>query len=490
MTKTIETELKLAATPAAIATLLADPAVFGTGAGTKDQLSTYHDTPGRALAAAGLSLRVRRIGERHVQTMKAEGGTAASLFARTEWEQDIAGDVPELDAITEALAGALGGESSPELRPIFNTEVTRTAIVVTEGESCIELVADRGRIVAGDRNMPIGEIELELQSGDRHALFTVARRLAAIAPLRLGVRSKSERGYALLLGDDKAAVKSEAIPLSPDMDAAGLFAAVAGACIRHFRLNEDQLIATGAVQPLHQARVALRRLRSALSIFRDLLQSVAYEHFRRELRWISGLLGEVRNLDVLIPRIADPATVDRLRDTREVGLQTVVAALDSPRMHALMLDLVEWIAVGGWRDDTALADARAIPALTFANDRLDALRRRVKRRGRAISEQSEEARHEVRIAAKKLRYGAEFFAGLYPGRKAARRRDRFLDHMADLQEALGSLNDIASGRDLLAGLGIDPQTAFLGGKPKRPKRLIAEAEGAWEKLIDEKRFWR
>jgi triphosphatase len=130
-----------------------------------------------------------------------------------------------------------------------------------------------------------------------------------------------------------------------------------------------------------------------------------------------------------------------------------------------------------------------MPARIYAHDVLDRLRRRLKRTGRDLARLDDEQRHEVRIIAKKLRYAAEFFTGLFPGKKAARRRAGFLGDIEALQTALGELNDLASGRMLLASLGI-ADALLRGGKRKEPKKLLADAENAHDAIIDGKRFWR
>ncbi|TVV73855.1 CYTH and CHAD domain-containing protein [Sphingomonas solaris] len=490
MSAEIETELKLSATPEAIATLLADATAFGDGATKTRQVSTYFDTDALALHEAGLSLRVRRIGDRRVQTVKAESATAASLFAREEAERDVTGDEPELGSGTIPLAPAEGRWPMP-VAPVFATEIERTKIVHATDGSRIELVADSGRVVAGGREEAISEIELELLDGDRRALFALARRLAKLAPLRLGVRSKSERGYGLLADRRGKSDKAEPVRLGDDMDAATAFEAIAGACLRHFRLNEDRLLDTGRAEPLHQARVALRRLRSALTIFGDMLAGPERDRLRDELRWISSLLGEVRNIDVLIPQIDHAPTVTLLDEARVRALAEVRDALESTRMRTLILDLLEWITVGEWRDDEDRAALRETPARIYAHDVLDGLRRRLKRRGRQLGKQTEEQRHAVRITGKKLRYAGEFFASLFPGKKAARRRDGFLGAIEELQTALGELNDLASGRELLARLGIaDGETLLREGKRKETKKLLADAEAAYDAIVDGKRFWR
>ena len=159
------------------------------------QISTYFDTPDHDVANAGLSLRIRRSGKKRVQTIKADGGSAAGLFIRSEWERAAENDTPVLDYATP-LPALLGGKIDA-IGPVFEVEIDRQSWVIDEGGATIELVLDRGEIVVGERRSPVCEIELELKSGDPAALFALARWIDAAVPIRLGVLSKSERGYRL-----------------------------------------------------------------------------------------------------------------------------------------------------------------------------------------------------------------------------------------------------------------------------------------------------
>ena len=100
---------------------------------------------------------------------------------------------------------------------------------------------DRGKIVAGERETPICEVELEQKSGPLSELFALARKIDAIVPVRLGVLSKGQRGYRLL-APAVVAAKAERIALDPDMNAAEAFQQIGQACLRHFRLNEQHLL--------------------------------------------------------------------------------------------------------------------------------------------------------------------------------------------------------------------------------------------------------
>lgn len=482
-----EVEFKLEATPVDLDRLATSPLLTGIPLGEKRQISTYFDAPDRPLRAAGLSLRVRQGGGRIVQTVKAEGAAAAGLFARPEWEREIDGDRPVLDEAAGPLTSLLPVAALQALAPIFTVTVTRrTGLLQHEGAS-IELVLDVGEVRAGDLTAPIAEVELELKSGPAHALFSFARAMNAIVPLRLGIFSKSERGYRLLKGSDGKAPKSKAITLAGDLSTAEAFQRIAGTCLRQFRLNEAVLARTDGAEALHQARVALRRLRSALSIFRLVLQDARLDHFRSELRWLAATLGDARDIDVLIGRGADYET-DRLRAARSHAYAAVQEALASGRARDLMIDLSEWIAIGAWRTDPADPAIPARPAASYAAETLDRLRRRLKRRGHDLTKLSDEERHEVRILAKKTRYAADFFVGLFPGKKHERRAVRFLAALADLQEQLGELNDLSHGNVVLARL--EPGTPAPLQQSGRRKALISAAADAHEAFSDAKRFWR
>lgn len=485
-----EVELKLQLDPADVAILLDDPIFADRHPICRDQVSTYFDTEKRALRAAGMSLRIRTSNGKRVQTIKTESKAAASLFARGEWERGVEDDTPVLDDAPPTIT-QLFADRDRALAAAFQIEINRTTVVCEEGSDRIELVADLGRAIADGRETAIAEIELELLDGSRKALFALAHRLSAIVPLRLGVQSKSERGYALLSGRQALSIKAEPIALARDGDTASLFETVAGACVRQFRLNEDRLLVTGSPASLHQARVGLRRLRSALSTFREMLAGPEFDRFREEFRTLANRLGGVRDVDVMIEKIDHEAALERLRAARAERYEGVVQMLGSPAVRTLMLDFVEWLSVGEWRSRDATTELRDTPATVTAERILDRLRRKIKRRGKHLAGLDAHERHRVRIVGKTLRYSAEFFADLYRGKKAVHRHAAFVNAIGDLQTALGHLNDLASGRALLDELGIADGDAILAsGKKADAKRLLADAEKAHHALIAMKRFWR
>ena len=484
----LEVELKLEIDPDDAARFSDVPTLAGLKGETQELLSTYFDTPDQDLRRKGYGLRIRRKGGKRIQTVKAEGEAAAGLFVRPEWECAVKGDRPVLDANAGPLAELFPPDVLGALAPLFETRVTRTIFDPAIAGATIELALDVGEAVAGTRRAQLSEVELELKSGNPRALFDLARQLDEHVPLRLGVRSKSEAGYGLT-GDGKLrAAKAGPILLDRAGDARDAFAAIAHNCIRQFRLNEDGVMRTGGTGSIHQARVGLRRLRSAFSLFKPLLEGDARaELLKLELKWLAAELGEVRNLDVLIPRMPDRVR-GQLEAARAAGLEHVRISLASARTRLLMIDLAEWLAIGDWRVDPADPAIAARLAPDFAADILDRHRRRIRKRGKHLAKLDDEHRHEVRIEGKKLRYAAEFFGSLYPGKKARRRHKAFLSAIEDLQDALGELNDLVTGPEVLAALGIEEDWPV---PDKRERRAMLEgAADSLDTLLDVKCFWR
>lgn len=487
-----EFELKLEVEPAGIAALLSAPPLSDDDATDRVQDSVYFDTPDHELRKAGFSLRVRSIGERKIQTLKAQGAAAAGLFVRPEWERDIDGDTPMLSDGETPLPGAIPGLNLAQVEPVFNVQVTRRTVLVERRNAVIEVVLDSGNVQSKDKSSPIHELELELKNGDPVALFDLAYELDAIAPLRLGVLTKAERGYRLGSVSFSKPVKTSPLTLQPDITTKHGFQAIIGACLRQFRLNEVLLIKTGNAAALHQARVSLRRLRSALSIFKSIVLDDQFDHIRTELRWIASTLGEARNIDVLLERLAAETASKPLELARERAYRDVQDALQSVRLRRLMLELSQWLAVGPWTVDAERQDSREQPLATFAAAALGKRRRRLKRLGRELKTGTDEKRHEARIEAKKLRYATEFFGSLFVSDKAIKRQASFHKRLAALQSYLGELNDIVTAPIVLAELALGGAEIDDALQPDVSRRtsLIKKAAKAHEALMKSKRFWR
>lgn len=501
-----EIELKLQADASSLLQVLAALGDEGAPETLETLRATYFDTPDQTLRRAGLSLRLREEGRRRVQTIKARDPDA-SLLERGEWEGEVDGEAPDF-ALAEGtpLAGLLTDEVREAIRPLFRAEIERAARMVTEGRSRIELVVDRGEVIAEERRAPVAELELELKEGEPADLFRLARRLTDAAPLRLALATKSERGYALLDGAAPAARRAEQAVLDPAMTSGAAFQAIARACLRHVVANEAVLRATRDADVVHQMRVGLRRLRAALSLFKPILEDAEFDGIRTSLRSMAGALGAARDLDVFISGVLEPALAREPDDAGLAGLAAdyrrrrdrvydeVLAAVDSPGFARGLIGALAWVEGGPWLAAADTAEARETPIGDGAARILDRRWRRVRRRGKGLARMEAAERHQVRIEVKKLRYAVEFFGGLYRGDGAKGRRRAMLEALQDLQAGLGDLNDIAVGATLAGapaegGAEAEALARLIAHQGSRADHLLTEARAAWRAFKKAEPFW-
>lgn len=486
-----EVELKLAIDPADVDRLLAAPTLAGRGV-TRNLESVYWDTPDLSLMRRKVTLRVRRIGRRHVQTVKDAGVTDGLVTRRGEWEAPIGGPAPDLAAITDdAVRAGLGPLGPADLSPVFVTRIRRiTRLVHLDGGARIEVAVDRGDVRTADgRVEPIAEVEFELKAGDPRAVYDLALAVAAVIPVGLELRSKAERGYALAAPADMPfsarRAKDPAVDPSGTVEAA--LVAIMREGLQHLIGNERAVLGGDPHDGVHQMRVAVRRLRSALSVFGPVLPDGGRSVLTDELRWLAGELAGARDWDVFLSSLvtpaadvlaADGALADafgalraRAADLRDTGHVRARAAVTSPRFARLALALGAWIAGLGWRDQpvTELSARLFDPVADVAPELIGRRHRRALRRGSGFARLPTEARHRARIALKRLRYAIEFFRPLFSGKAQA----RFHRRLAGLLDRLGHLNDVATAERLIAEL------TACAGDTEDTWRLAAGAVIGW-----------
>lgn len=487
-----EIELKLAVDPAALARLKRLPLLRGHRSGrarNKVLRSVYYDTPDHRLAAAGITVRLRHDASGTVQTVKTAGNRASGLFARQEWECGVTGDSPDTPHLrATGLAPLTDADVLAALAPVFATHIRRTLHDLNGDGWRIELAMDVGEVRAGDRSEPINEVELELKEGTAADLFVLARAMAEAIPLRLLVLSKSDRGYDLATGRGTTAVRARPVALDGDHSIAEAFRAIARNCLHHLLANQQALLESGDGEAVHQMRVALRRLRSALKIFRPLVAGPQLTPLREEVRWLLAQLGPARDAEVFLSEIIDPVLqghgdqpgLEELRDhwqaQHDRDLAAARAAVSEKRFALLLLDLGAWAEAGEWSKADIAADRLA----PFAKRVLKKAARKLRKvGGKDLSRLSPPALHRVRILGKQLRYAAEFFAPL----KGKPARDA-LSRLSKLQDALGELNDIAVAVPRLAACHHMGETAWAAGvvagwHEARRAELVARAQALW-----------
>ena len=199
-----ETELKLKVSdPAYLEQILSDSLLASPDDGTSSREtyndSVYYDTEDRRLYAGGFALRVRKTGEKTVATLKDSGTVTAGLFTRGEWEKDYDGQMPLVDVFSSLPIGATLREliSGKPLVPLFKTAFKRLSTDIIFNNCRIEVAADKGEVIAGDKREPIAEFELELKDGDAENLIKLGALLAERYALTVENKSKYIRGYVL-----------------------------------------------------------------------------------------------------------------------------------------------------------------------------------------------------------------------------------------------------------------------------------------------------
>jgi len=503
----METELKLLLAPEDLRRLRRDPRIRALQQGravTRRVHSVYYDTPELSLLRAGLALRLRQDGRRWLQTLKTEGQGAAGLHLREEWEWPLPGESLDfgLLATTPEAKVFRSPRLRAKLRPIFTTEFTRTSVRLAFADgSLAELCLDSGEIRSGRRASAISEAEVELLAGSTARLFELALELAERVPLRLGQASKAERGYALERGLPARPVKAAPLQLDVQASVAAAFSAIVYSCMLHLQANESGFLAGRNPEYLHQVRVALRRLRACFSLFEAVIPQDAFASVLTRLREQNAVLGKARDWDVFVHEMlralrrqrADEAAVTAFerRCVRfgRAHLRAAQGAVAAPAWQRLWLELGALLAEGAWMQDNPQL---ALPAGVFAASVLQQRAATLKKRGKRLQELDAAGRHRLRIAAKKLRYSAEFFAALFPKRRVR----LYVQSLAAMQEVLGGLNDAATLLRLLpealAGARApDARVAgMIQGWSAASTHLQLDAlGGAWEHWRRQKPFW-
>lgn len=452
----IEVELKLRAGPGAFGRLResADLApVMQREVRTRHLMATYYDTADLNLRSAGLSLRVRREGDKCVQTLKASG-TAAGAFRRNEWQTKV----PAFRIFPERFdAKALARADIRTLSAaaaVFATNIEReirVAPFATDGKTAlIEIALDRGTIDADGHSLAIAEIELELLEGPPAALYALARAMNDVTPLHVETLTKSDRGYGLIVGDGPAWRKAPRLTFPRSVSVDGAIGQVFRSCYEHWLINEAVALAGADSEGVHQMRVALRRLRTALKVFAGAIPTDQMAWLKSESKWLADSLGMAREWDVFFEGVLDPLDALRPGDSalaalrlpctaaRDAGYDAVRSAIGSHRYTDFVLRFGFWLESAGWRHGDQQAQLNS--SLRKLSDSLLAQRnRKALKLGRNLPQANAEQRHDLRLAVKQLRYTAEFFAPLYKTERAR----AYLKNVSALQETLGLLNDIA-----------------------------------------------
>lgn len=494
-----EIELKFQVPPTRRAAV--DAAVAGAAPAPRVRLqAVYFDTPSRALASAGLALRLRKEGRRWVQTLKGGGGMA-------RFEHDVplppGPQAPQAaDPSRHAGTGvgdrliALLDQGGEDLLPLFRTDIRRRSRSLRTRHGVVELAFDDGVIVAGERRWPVCELEIELVSGSPLAVVATGRRWVARHGLWLDTRSKAERGDLLARGETVAPWRKAApVDLPADSTVAQGIAAALRSCADQITVHASQ-VASGQHdgEHVHQLRVGLRRLRTVLRFYDAALAGwPAIAEVNDEATRVFRALGAARDQVA----IGEPVRRELDQALRSAGLDfrapaTAVppdatapdALLRQVASQRLLLDLLAWTgaapAVPGDDPPQALRE--------FTAGRLRRWHRKAAAQAAQFASLDDAGRHTLRKRIKRLRYAVEFTRELFPKGRVR----RYLKPLRALQERLGVLMDTTVALELYRQCSdSDPHALFaVGWLASRKAQLAAEVEGDTAAFVGAKRFWK
>jgi len=456
----------------------------------------YHDTADGRLSASGLSLRLRNEDGRWLQTLKAQD--AHGPFGRLEHNVDLGARaraprlVPARHDGTPAGAAlrlALQGAQTPLLE-VYRTEVLRLSCLLDVGDDRVELAFDRGVLRAGSLEQPISELEFELVWGDVQALPPLTRDWIVKHGLWLQSESKAARGERLRQRRAAAVVKAGTPRLERGLSAHAVLRAVLRSCLAQVVPNASA-IAEGstASEHVHQLRVGLRRLRTALRELGALVPDSGLAALEAPLVAVFRQLGQLRDqqavLDAIKPRLLRAgaqgvAWAERPGSTADAAASVHEAAFQCALVQLLAFALAEDEAPQRANDDVE----------RHIRERLRTLHKQVLRDGKDFAKLSTHDQHRVRKRLKRLRYLSEFVASLYPPAEG----QAYLHALHPAQDELGAHNDlvVASLIAREAAQQADPDARFaltwLGQQrakaEKRSRRAIeriAAAEPFWKR---------
>ncbi len=450
----------------------------------------WHDTPDSALRQGGLAAAEQR-GAWRLEQLEPNGGS---------WPPGAPAPV---------LAEAPGaGEFDPpipaNIMPVAAFEGRAIALDLAVGGHPVGLRMLDGMLRGVTAEQRATRVQI---AGDQDAVVGLALDLSDELRLSVPCAVLASEAIAVAQATTPGPRRLGAPSLPTDLSVPGAFAHVTGH-LTDVMLYWGGCIAarSDAVEPVHQMRVAMRRLRSAIGLFPADDEAALLGTAKQSLRTVARLLGPARDWDVFCTETGqavsaafeDETEIARLmmasEKQRAAHYKALRAYLDSADYHRLMIRLAALSRPCGWERSALGETAREAvgrPLPDFAAGVLGKRLSRLLRAGQAIADLDVTALHEVRLLGKRMRYAAELFGPLY-GRKATQ---RFIRRLTGLQETIGVLNDGAVAAQLMHELGggglgrafaMGAVRGFVAGRGEAHRREIIQA---WKRFRAAKPFW-
>jgi len=478
----IQTELCLSLTPGVANRLARHPLLSDSTPVRERIVDLCYDTPDLRLRREQVLVLCRKIGARCLAFVSKAGLTdfaAAKYACPAHWEiAREAGEPARFDfsPVTERRLRQWLQSLHADLQVTFTTSFTRNAWLLRPHEGVrIELMLDRGWIICLGRRQALCEIGLKLVSGSPKDLFSLASELQTDFSLHPEAIARVERSYRVLADESLPAVKSSPVRIDAGTSATVYFRRIALACLRHLQSNEQGLRQGDDPEFVHQARAAIRRLRSAIRIWRPLLPKDFVSRFDPRWRTLAEQLAEARHWEVFLTATLPTIAADlpegvasaRLANYAQrrsvINREAVRSTLQSDDYSRLLLEFTAAVL--------ALPECEAACLEARARALLDTCAAESGRLAAQLLAGDDAAADRLRAAYKRLRYALEFFAPMFADQ--SRRDGRVAAN--GLPELLARLNELARAVHLTEeALPGEPGEAIRDGLERRRKALLAE----------------
>ena len=459
--------------------------------GTSMEELHWLDTPSGALAASGRLLEAPKRGPRRL----------IALAPKTEAPWHPGQMLPPLALLApnEMLKGV--ADEALTTLAAFSGKRRSQRLLIGDAVVVLNLFQGQLRSVAAEH-----DVARVILSGPAPAVLDLSRRLTTALPLLPPSQSLGAEALGLAKGQVPPPRRRGAPDTAEANSAEACFTLAIGHLLE-VALHYAPIARAGLdIEGVHQLRVALRRLRSVLKVFRPITGCKQGRALDGALKEILGLLGPARDWDVflagvganmaaLLPEDKNLKSLLRAAEAKQQAAYGALAeALDGPGWRGAVICGLSFLLERPWR---AGADAERLglldrPPQDFGAHVLEKRWRKLCDDGAEIETMPAEALHELRLDAKRLRYAAEVFAPVYP-QKAAR---RFQRRLATLQEELGRSNDAAVAQGLVQGLAGDRNEGRVwaiglveGWCLARSVMDRDDVLAAWKKLSDKESFW-
>ena len=476
--------------------------------------SSYFDTAEFRLGRAGVSLQIRRVGEKWLQTIKVGHGTAKRSPERAGFESFVTIGESELNCISDHDLGKwiqkiIKGEP---LESILQASGWPTEHLLELGsEGIVELAIDRGEVLAGKQSTGLYEVELALREGSLKTLLAAPEKLIADQLFQVSKLSTAERGYAVLgsavdVEANSKAVRRRLPALRSGMSEFHALAETARPVIDEILTNGERILVSDAPEYTHQLRVNLRRLRTALKVFKSASRGTDLTHLSIDARNMGRVAGELRDADVLVSEIYFPAVsdaycnasqgqlLDILLKYREQKRAEVRSSFENAKWSRLKLTCTLFEEAVARELNLRVGEGPGDDVDVIARRALDKAWKKVRLWGKRLDELSIEERHEMRKDLKSLRYSVEFFVPLYRPKQVR----PFVKKLKELQDVFGYLNDVATAeriQEVLVASGsldqhLETCAAHISDWHRaRSDKAWKDARSRWNRLSRTPRFW-